>query len=94
MVELNEAEKDNILSVIGESGLSDFTIEQGYEKREQFIDNCRFASQVYTSTGRALLIDGEVITIISSSPAFHVDAISRALRRAGRSEVVSATSVQ
>lgn len=85
MKDLNETEKSNILSVIAETGASNFhDVETMHAKREQFIDDCRFASQAYTARGRALLIGGEVIEIVSSSPALHVDAISRALRSGGQ----------
>lgn len=50
---------------------------------ERGIEETAFTKIVETARGEALLIDGELVEIISSRPAFHVEVISRALRRGG-----------
>lgn len=48
----------------------------------RFVEDSRFAKIVDTADGPAILIAGTVINIRSINPAFHVDALTRALRRA------------
>lgn len=50
------------------------------EKRERILDECKFASQVETADGLALLIGFTVVKIVSPTPNLYLDAISLALR--------------
>lgn len=81
MTEMNEVTRKNYQSVIDESPWAyGMTPEEMKAEVDRFKDEACFCKEVTTPNGRALLINGEVITIVSNRPAFHVDAISRALR--------------
>lgn len=65
---------------------------QQRKREERFIEDCAFAKIVSTADGDALKIGYQVIGIRSSNPSFHVEMISKALRRASQEEVVTASS--
>lgn len=58
-----------------------------YRKRVEIgIDESRFVKIVTTANGYAILLDGDVIEIVSSNPDYHTEVIVRALRRASIGE--------
>lgn len=57
-------------------------------KVDAIVSECAFAKIVKTASGTAIMIGGEIIDIISSMPALHVEAIVKALRRGGQESVV------
>ena len=59
------------------------TAEDMRDLVERGIEETASTKIVETARGEALLINGELVEIVSSRPAFHVEVISRALRRGG-----------
>ena len=83
---MNDVERANIMSVIVEDQpdhIFQMTAEEMEVDRERFIGETAFSKTINTVDGRAMIIDGELIYIVSRRPAFHTDAICRALRRGG-----------